>query len=82
MSGSCSIFLEIRTRIRKRACIHGGAPSCGESQAQSLATRELAKGFAILVEYHEALMEKYQRGADRPWSSLEPDPPLPGATSR
>jgi hypothetical protein len=30
-----------------------------------------------LARYHEAMRAKYSQAADRPWQSVEPDPPLP-----
>ena len=29
------------------------------------------------MEYHAALSQKYGRAADRPWSTIPPDPPDP-----
>jgi tetratricopeptide (TPR) repeat protein len=44
--------------------------------------RDRAAKFADYAAYHAALKQKYLRASERPWRSLEPDPPPPEPTAR
>ena len=51
-------------------------------ERDALEARSRLVKFANYAAYHAALKQKYLRASERPWRSVEPDPPPPEPTAR
>src|SRR5271166_3056724 len=52
------------------------------ARRSALEQRDRLLKFADYAAYHAALKQKYLRASDRPWQSVEPDPPPPEPDAR
>jgi hypothetical protein len=64
---------EIRERIKAQS---------ETEKLQAAEARSQAAKFAYYAAYHDVLKEKYLHASDRPWRSVEPDPPPPEPNNR
>jgi tetratricopeptide (TPR) repeat protein len=53
-----------------------------KEKLQAAEARSQAAKFTYYAAYHDALKEKYLQASDRPWRSVEPDPPPPEPSLR